>query len=56
MTFCVIIMKAIIMFFLSITIYEIFANEIKYHKSDLEHEGQGQEREKRDLCYSTGDV
>ena len=33
-------LTAIVMFALSLTIYEIFANEIKFQKCDLENEGQ----------------
>ena len=33
---------AVVMFALSITIYDIFANQIKRQKFDLENDGQGQ--------------
>ena len=36
---------AMIMFALSVTIYEIFANKVKCKKIDLENEGQRQEGE-----------
>ena len=39
-----------------VTIFEIFANQIKFQKFDLENEGEGQEVEKPDLCHSTGHV
>ena len=45
-----------IMFSLSITVYEIFADLIKCQKFDLENEEQDQEGEKRNLHHSTGNV
>ena len=36
-----------------LTVYEIFANQIKYQKFDVKIEGQG---EKRDLRHSTENV
>ena len=36
--------------------YEIFANQIKCPRIDLENEGQGQGGENLDLCYSIGNV
>ena len=41
---------------LSLTIYKIFANQIKFQKFDLENESQCQEGEKRDLRHSIGNV
>ena len=41
---------------LSITTHEIFANQIKRYKFDLQNEDQGQEGEKLDLRHSTGNV
>ena len=46
-------MMAIVMFAISRTIEEIFANRIKRLKFDLKNEGQGQGVEKLDLRYST---
>ena len=37
-------MTAIVIFALSDTVYEIFANKIKCQKLNLEFEGQGQEK------------
>ena len=39
---------------MSVTVYEIFANQIKFQKHDLENEGEGQGGEKWDLRRSTG--
>ena len=39
-------LRSIVMFALSITIYEIFANKIKFPNFDLKNEGQGEEGEK----------
>ena len=45
-----------VMFALSLSIYEIFANQIKRHKFDLENEDQDQGGEKRDLRNLAGNV
>ena len=37
-------------------VYEIFTNQIKFQKFDLENEDQGQEREKWDLRHSIENV
>ena len=42
----------IVMFALSLTIYEIFANQEKLQNLDLENEGQDQEVEERNLWHS----
>ena len=42
------------MFALSLTIYEIIANQIKCTKFDLENKGQGQGVEKLGLRHSIG--
>ena len=49
-------LMAIVMFALSITIYEIFGNEMKYVYFDFENESKDQRRENRDLHHSTGNV
>ena len=41
---------------MSFTVYEIFANQIKCQKFDLENEDQGQGEEKPGLRHSAGDV
>ena len=46
---------AITMFALFVIIYEIFANQIKCQKFDLENEDKG-EGEKRDRCHLTDNV
>ena len=38
---------------LSVTIYETFANKIKYQKYDLENEGRYIKRRKMRLCQTT---
>ena len=45
-------MMAIVMFALSLIVYEIFANKDKFQKFDLENEDQGQEVHKLDLHLS----
>ena len=47
---------AIVMFALSFTVNEMFANQIKCKQFDVENDGQGQRGEKRDLYRSTGNV
>ena len=49
-------LTAIVMFALSLTVYEIFANLIKCENFYLENEGQGEGREKGNLCHSTGNA
>ena len=49
-------LKAIVMFAISLTVDDIFANQIKCPMFDLENEGQGQRGEKSDLRHSTGNV
>ena len=49
-------LMTIVMFALSLNIYEIFTDQQKCQKFDLENEGQSQGREKRNLCHSTGYV
>ena len=44
------------MFVLHLTIYEMFANQIKRHTFDLENESQIRVGEKRVLHHSTGNV
>ena len=44
------------MFALSLTVNEIFANQIKCKTFDLDNEGQGQEGEKLELRRFTGNV
>ena len=44
----------LIMFALSVTVYEIFIYQIKFQKFDLETVGRGREGEKLDLRHSTG--
>ena len=43
---------ATVMFTLFLTIYELYANQIKYQKIDLENLAQGQGVEKWDLRHS----
>ena len=47
---------AIVMFALSITVYEIFAYQIKRQTFNLENESQAQGEEERDLRHSTGNL
>ena len=47
-------LMVIVMFALSLTVYEIFANQEKCKNVDLEIEGQGVE--KQDLSHSTRNV
>ena len=47
-------LMTIVMFALSLTIYEIFDNEIKFEKFDLKNYDQGREGENHDLCHKTG--
>ena len=47
---------AIVMCALALTIYEIFAKQIKCKKFDFGNDSQGQGIEKRDLCQLTGNV
>ena len=49
-------LMAILIYALTVTIYNVFASEIKCKKFDLENEDQGQEREKLDLHHSTGNA
>ena len=46
----------IVMFALSLTIYEIFTNKEKFQNVDLENEGQDQGGEKQALRHSIGNV
>ena len=46
----------IVMFALALTIYEIFAKQIKCKKFGLENISQGQGVEKCVLCHLTGNV
>ena len=47
---------SIIMFVLSLAIYERCARQIKCRKFELENIGQGQAEEKLNFCHSTGNV
>ena len=49
-------MMARVMLAIDVTIYEMFAKEIKCQMLDLANEGQGQEGEKRDLHLSTANL
>ena len=44
----------IVTFAVSVAIYALFANQIKFQKFDLENEGHGQAEEKLDLHNSSG--
>ena len=49
-------LSAIVLFALYVPIYEIFTNQIKCQKFDLENEGRGHGGESLDLCSSTRDI
>ena len=49
-------LMALVMFASSLTIYKIFAKQIKYQKFDLEKEDRDQVDEKEDLRHSTENV
>ena len=49
-------LMSIVMFAISLTVYEIFAKHEKCKNFDLEIEGQGQKVEERDLRHSTESV
>ena len=49
-------LMAIVMFALSLTVYETFANQEKCHKFDLENEGYCQGVEKLDLRHATESI